>query len=125
MLVNKKQQQLEEGQTLHYKLEVKVYRKDLQETKDKLDETRTKLKHDRSQRWRNWVEHSWGHKEKYSYKWIRGKTGIGPLIVSNGGSAQMRDIMKLAEEIWGGLWAVDAEELPKLSHHKMPFYYRG
>eukprot|EP00972_Heterocapsa_arctica_P019004 2805323-Heterocapsa_arctica.AAC.1 len=28
--------------------------------------------------------------------------------------------MKLAEETWGGLWAVDAEKLPKFSHKKMP-----
>eukprot|EP00972_Heterocapsa_arctica_P046189 6814702-Heterocapsa_arctica.AAC.1 len=48
-----------------------------------------------------------------------GKTGNGPLIVSNGGSAQMKDIMKLAEDTWGGLWAVDAEELPKFNQ-KMP-----
>eukprot|EP00972_Heterocapsa_arctica_P103368 15231437-Heterocapsa_arctica.AAC.1 len=32
----------------------------------------------------------------------------------------MKDIMKLAEETWEGLWAVEAEELPKLSHQKMP-----
>eukprot|EP00972_Heterocapsa_arctica_P085707 12629398-Heterocapsa_arctica.AAC.1 len=71
MLVNKKQEKQEEGQTLHYKLEGKVDRKDLQETENKLDEMRAKLKNDRSQRWRNWVENSWGHKKKDSYKWIR------------------------------------------------------
>eukprot|EP00972_Heterocapsa_arctica_P100661 14842051-Heterocapsa_arctica.AAC.1 len=27
--------------------------------------------------------------------------------------------MKLAEETWGGLWAVEAEELPKFSHQNM------
>eukprot|EP00972_Heterocapsa_arctica_P020976 3090435-Heterocapsa_arctica.AAC.1 len=32
----------------------------------------------------------------------------------------MKYIMKLAEETWGGLWAVDAKELPKFSHQKMP-----
>eukprot|EP00972_Heterocapsa_arctica_P058528 8634254-Heterocapsa_arctica.AAC.1 len=32
----------------------------------------------------------------------------------------MRDIMKLAEKTWGGLWAVEAEELPKFSHQHMP-----
>eukprot|EP00972_Heterocapsa_arctica_P000912 126400-Heterocapsa_arctica.AAC.1 len=105
MLVTKKHEQQEEGQTLHYKLEGEVYRKDLQETEVTLDEIRTKLKNDRSQRWRNWVANSWGHKKKYIYTWIRGKTGNGPLIGSNGGSAQMKDIMKLAEETWGGLWA--------------------
>eukprot|EP00972_Heterocapsa_arctica_P021988 3233941-Heterocapsa_arctica.AAC.1 len=54
------------------------------------------------------------------YKRIRGKTGNGPLIVSNGGSAQMKDIFKIAEETWGGLWAVDAEELPTFANQKMP-----
>eukprot|EP00972_Heterocapsa_arctica_P082405 12143245-Heterocapsa_arctica.AAC.1 len=34
--------------------------------------------------------------------------------------AQMKYIMKLAEETWGGLCAVEAEELPKFSHQKMP-----
>eukprot|EP00972_Heterocapsa_arctica_P091475 13495817-Heterocapsa_arctica.AAC.1 len=62
---------------------------------------RTKLKNDGTQRWRSWVESSWGHKEKSSYNRIRGKICNGPLIVSNGGSAQMKDIMKLAEETWG------------------------
>eukprot|EP00972_Heterocapsa_arctica_P036745 5410097-Heterocapsa_arctica.AAC.1 len=55
MLVNKKQDQQEEGQTLHYKLEGKVYRKDLQETEVKLDEMKTTLNNDRSRKWRNWV----------------------------------------------------------------------
>eukprot|EP00972_Heterocapsa_arctica_P046077 6797740-Heterocapsa_arctica.AAC.1 len=67
----------------------------------KLDGMRAKLKNDRSQRWRNRVDNSWGHKKKYTYKWIRGKKGNGRLIVSNGGRAQMKDIMKLAEETWG------------------------
>eukprot|EP00972_Heterocapsa_arctica_P034635 5099790-Heterocapsa_arctica.AAC.1 len=54
MLVNKKQEQ--------------------QEEEAKLEEMRTKLKNDRTQRCISWVEHSWGHKKKYIYKWIRGKT---------------------------------------------------
>eukprot|EP00972_Heterocapsa_arctica_P095380 14067330-Heterocapsa_arctica.AAC.1 len=40
--------------------------------------------------------------------------------MSNGGSAQMKDIMKLAEETWGGLWAVEAEELPTFTNQRMP-----
>eukprot|EP00972_Heterocapsa_arctica_P000550 81589-Heterocapsa_arctica.AAC.1 len=59
-------------------------------------------------------------KNKYIYTRIRGNTGNVPLIVSNGGSAQMKDTLKLAEGTWGGLWAVDAEELPTFSHQKMP-----
>eukprot|EP00972_Heterocapsa_arctica_P006449 945086-Heterocapsa_arctica.AAC.1 len=85
MLVNKKQEHQEEGQSLRYKLEGKVALKYLQEIEIKLEEMKTKLKNDRSQRWRNWVENSWGHKKTYIYKWIRGKTGNGPLIVSKGG----------------------------------------
>eukprot|EP00972_Heterocapsa_arctica_P057357 8464385-Heterocapsa_arctica.AAC.1 len=112
MLVNKKQEQQEEGKTLHYKLEGKVAFEHLKEIEAKLEEMRTKLKNDRTQRWRSWVENPWGHEKKSIYKWIRGKTGNGPLIVSNGGSAQMKDILKFAEETWGGLWAVEAEDLP-------------
>eukprot|EP00972_Heterocapsa_arctica_P005299 784773-Heterocapsa_arctica.AAC.1 len=119
MLVNKKQEKQEEGHTLHYKLEGKIDRKDLEEMEIKLDGMKAKLKNDRSQRWRNWVEHSWGHKKKDIYKCIRGKKGNGSLIVSNGGTAQMKDRLKLAEETWGGLRAVDAEELPKFSKQKM------
>eukprot|EP00972_Heterocapsa_arctica_P109994 16196695-Heterocapsa_arctica.AAC.1 len=84
MLVNKKQEQLEEGQTLYYKLEGKVALECLKEIEAKLEEMRTKLKHERAQRLINWVENSWGHNEKDIYKWIRGKKGNGPLIVSNG-----------------------------------------
>eukprot|EP00972_Heterocapsa_arctica_P013136 1929807-Heterocapsa_arctica.AAC.1 len=33
---------------------------------------------------------------------------------------EMKDIMKLAEETWGGLWVDDAEDLPKLNKQHMP-----
>eukprot|EP00972_Heterocapsa_arctica_P082331 12132734-Heterocapsa_arctica.AAC.1 len=52
MLVNKKQEHQEEGQTLHYKLEGKIALEHLHEIETKLDEMRTKLKNDRTQRWR-------------------------------------------------------------------------
>eukprot|EP00972_Heterocapsa_arctica_P054208 7988319-Heterocapsa_arctica.AAC.1 len=77
MLVNKKQEHQEEGQTLHYKLEGKIALEHLREIEIKLDEMRTKLKNDRNQRWISWVENSWGHKKKDCYKWIRGKSGNG------------------------------------------------
>eukprot|EP00972_Heterocapsa_arctica_P041764 6157668-Heterocapsa_arctica.AAC.1 len=32
----------------------------------------------------------------------------------------MKDILKLAEETWGGLWAVYAEDLPKFGKQHMP-----
>eukprot|EP00972_Heterocapsa_arctica_P081486 12011766-Heterocapsa_arctica.AAC.1 len=54
MLVNKKQETQEEGQSLHYKLEGKVALERLQDIEIKLDEMRAKLNNDRSQRWRNW-----------------------------------------------------------------------
>eukprot|EP00972_Heterocapsa_arctica_P018628 2753553-Heterocapsa_arctica.AAC.1 len=50
-----------------------------------------------------------GDTKKGHLQMDQGKNGNGPFIVSNGGSAQMKNIMKLAEETWGGLWAVDAE----------------
>eukprot|EP00972_Heterocapsa_arctica_P039078 5753979-Heterocapsa_arctica.AAC.1 len=73
-----------EGQTLHYKLEGKVALEHLKEIEAKLEEMRTNLNNERTQRWRNWVGNSWAHKKKYIYTWIRGKNGNGPLIVSNG-----------------------------------------
>eukprot|EP00972_Heterocapsa_arctica_P041693 6147798-Heterocapsa_arctica.AAC.1 len=54
MLVNKNQEQQEEVHILHYKVEGKVALENLQEIEIKLDEMRTKLKNDRSQRWRSW-----------------------------------------------------------------------
>eukprot|EP00972_Heterocapsa_arctica_P038691 5701424-Heterocapsa_arctica.AAC.1 len=81
---------------------------------------RCKLKTDRTQLWKNWVENSWCHKKKDIYKWIRGTQGNVPLIVNQGGSAQMKDILKLAEETWGGLWVVEAEDLPLFDKQHMP-----
>eukprot|EP00972_Heterocapsa_arctica_P018638 2754854-Heterocapsa_arctica.AAC.1 len=101
MLVNKTQEHYEEGQHLHYKLDGKVAMKYLKEIEEQIDDMRTKLNNERTQRWRNWLDNSWGHKKKYIYKWIRGKKGNGPLIAHNGGSVQMKDIMKLAEDTWG------------------------
>eukprot|EP00972_Heterocapsa_arctica_P047299 6978487-Heterocapsa_arctica.AAC.1 len=63
MLVNKQQEQLEEGKTLHYKLEGTVALKYLNEIEDKLDEMKTKLNNERTQRWRNWVEFMGAQKE--------------------------------------------------------------
>eukprot|EP00972_Heterocapsa_arctica_P073126 10800755-Heterocapsa_arctica.AAC.1 len=80
MLVNKKQEQQEEGHILHYQFEGKIASEHLQDIEIKLDEMRTKFNNNRSQRWRSWVENSWGHKTKDIYTWIRGKTGNGPLI---------------------------------------------
>eukprot|EP00972_Heterocapsa_arctica_P049803 7327528-Heterocapsa_arctica.AAC.1 len=51
---------------------------------------------------------------------LGGKKGNGPLIVNSGGRAQMKASMKLAEETWGGLWAVEAEDLPKFTNQRMP-----
>eukprot|EP00972_Heterocapsa_arctica_P110212 16226886-Heterocapsa_arctica.AAC.1 len=104
ILVNKGKENNNEGVQLLYKLENITGVEAIQALEEKLDTMRTKFNNDRSLRWRNWVENAWGHKEKDIYKWIRGKKGNGPLIVSKGGSAQMKDILKLAEETWGGLW---------------------
>eukprot|EP00972_Heterocapsa_arctica_P068297 10091809-Heterocapsa_arctica.AAC.1 len=56
MLVNKKQEQQQQGKMLHNKLEGKIALEHLKEFEVKLDEMRTKLKHERTQRWRSWVE---------------------------------------------------------------------
>eukprot|EP00972_Heterocapsa_arctica_P029006 4268305-Heterocapsa_arctica.AAC.1 len=74
MLVNKKQEQQEEGNTLHYKLEGTIALEHLHDIEAKHEYMITKLKNDRTQRWRSWVDNSWGHTKKYSYKRIRGKT---------------------------------------------------
>eukprot|EP00972_Heterocapsa_arctica_P037032 5451201-Heterocapsa_arctica.AAC.1 len=68
MLVNKKQEHYEEGKTLHYTFEGKVALKYLNEIEDNIDDMRTNLTNERTQRWRNWVESSLGHKKKYIYK---------------------------------------------------------
>eukprot|EP00972_Heterocapsa_arctica_P089784 13243480-Heterocapsa_arctica.AAC.1 len=80
MLVNKKQEQQEEGEVLYYKLEGNIALEHLKEIEATLDDMITKLNNERTQRWRSWVDNSWGHKKQSIYKWIRGKTGNGPLI---------------------------------------------
>eukprot|EP00972_Heterocapsa_arctica_P011626 1703066-Heterocapsa_arctica.AAC.1 len=67
-LVNRKQEAGEEGLRLLYKLEGIIGRQDLEDMEDKLATMRTKLNNERSQRWRSWVENSWGRKKKYMYK---------------------------------------------------------
>eukprot|EP00972_Heterocapsa_arctica_P061580 9082809-Heterocapsa_arctica.AAC.1 len=64
-------------------------------------------------------EMSWDTKKKDIYRWIRGKTGQAQLLVHPGGSAQMSDRLKVAEEAWGGLWVVDAEDLSRFEDEEM------
>eukprot|EP00972_Heterocapsa_arctica_P075030 11073083-Heterocapsa_arctica.AAC.1 len=114
MLVNRNQDKGEKG--IHfYKLEGSIGHQAIAEQEEKLDIMRSKLNNESSQGCRSWVDNSWGNKKNNIYTWIRGKKGNGPLIVTKGGSAQMKDIMKLAEETCGGLWAVEAEDLPTAS----------
>eukprot|EP00972_Heterocapsa_arctica_P065429 9657648-Heterocapsa_arctica.AAC.1 len=112
LLVNKGKENSGKGVQLLYKLEGIAGIQAIQTLEGMLDIMISKLNNEISQRWRNWIDNSWGHKKKDSYKCIRCKKGNGPVIVSNGGIAQMKDRMKLAEETWGGRWAVDAEDLP-------------
>jgi hypothetical protein len=59
MLCNKKQQYNDEGQVLSYKLEGKVALHYLKDIEGKMDQLKNKLKNDRTQRWKKWVETSW------------------------------------------------------------------
>eukprot|EP00972_Heterocapsa_arctica_P000136 21146-Heterocapsa_arctica.AAC.1 len=70
-----------------------------------VEKMRADVKTKRSQRWRLWVENSWAHKQKDIYIWIRGNRSAGPLIVIPGGSSQIADRLKEAEQTWGGLCA--------------------
>eukprot|EP00972_Heterocapsa_arctica_P032571 4797914-Heterocapsa_arctica.AAC.1 len=63
MLVNIRQQNSEEGTNLHNKLEGEVALNCLQEIEEHIYNMKTKLKNERTQRWRNWVDNSWGHKK--------------------------------------------------------------
>eukprot|EP00972_Heterocapsa_arctica_P019231 2836738-Heterocapsa_arctica.AAC.1 len=103
ILVNKGKGYGIEGAALHAKLD-KTRIEAIKELEIKVDEMRCQMKSERTKRWKSWVDNSWDHKKKDIYTWIRGKKGNGPLIVSPGSSAQMKDILKLAEETWGGLW---------------------
>eukprot|EP00972_Heterocapsa_arctica_P015293 2252807-Heterocapsa_arctica.AAC.1 len=73
MLVIKGKENSGEGVQLLYKLEGIAGIQPIQTLEEMLDIMIGKLKHERSQRWRNWVENSWGHKKKDIDKWIRGK----------------------------------------------------
>eukprot|EP00972_Heterocapsa_arctica_P051934 7638873-Heterocapsa_arctica.AAC.1 len=74
---------------------------------------------ERTHRWKKWVENSWAHKKKDIYTFVKGTKSSGPLIVIPGGSAQIADRLKEAEKAWGGLWAVDADELPEFENQPM------
>eukprot|EP00972_Heterocapsa_arctica_P055500 8188639-Heterocapsa_arctica.AAC.1 len=65
MLVNKNQEHKEECQTLHHQLEGNIALEHLHEIETKLEDMRAKLNNDRTQRWRSWVQHPWGHTKKY------------------------------------------------------------
>eukprot|EP00972_Heterocapsa_arctica_P052711 7758193-Heterocapsa_arctica.AAC.2 len=119
VLVNKGKGYGKEGAALHAKLD-KTGVETIEELEIKVDEMRCQIKSERTNLWKSWVENSWDHKQKDIYKWIRGKKGNGLLIVTPGGSAQMKDRPKLAEETWGGLLVVEADELPKFDKHHMP-----
>eukprot|EP00972_Heterocapsa_arctica_P112006 16429355-Heterocapsa_arctica.AAC.2 len=65
-LVNKKREQKEEGQIFYYKLEGNIALEHLHNIEAKLEEMRTKLKNDRTQRWRSCVGKLMGtQKEKH------------------------------------------------------------
>eukprot|EP00972_Heterocapsa_arctica_P071630 10581575-Heterocapsa_arctica.AAC.1 len=49
----------------------------------------------------------------------RGNKTAGPLIVIPGGSAQIADRLKEAEKARGGLWAVEADDLPEFEEQPM------
>eukprot|EP00972_Heterocapsa_arctica_P043642 6444818-Heterocapsa_arctica.AAC.1 len=92
---------------------------DITKHEDLINTMKADIKHERSNRWRHWVEHAWEHKNHNIYRWIRGKQGNGPLIVIPGGSAHISDRLTEDEKAWGGLWAVDAEELPVFDKQPM------
>eukprot|EP00972_Heterocapsa_arctica_P090585 13366323-Heterocapsa_arctica.AAC.1 len=50
---------------------------------------------------------------------MNGKKGQGQLIMLPGGSVQMSDKLKMAQEAWGGPWVVDAEDLPQFEDDEM------
>ena len=112
MLKQKHKEHEREGTTLYQKLEGEVAYEHLQAIEEKLDSMRNKLRNERNHRWKSWVQESWANNVKAIYKWVKGKKGSGPLIVTKGGSAQMKERLKTAHEAWGGLWAVEADELP-------------
>eukprot|EP00972_Heterocapsa_arctica_P044951 6633713-Heterocapsa_arctica.AAC.1 len=71
MLVNRKQEEGEEGVQLFYTQEGRIGCQDIADMEENLDSMRAKLNSEMSQRWRSWVDNSWGHKKNDIYKWIR------------------------------------------------------
>eukprot|EP00972_Heterocapsa_arctica_P085346 12578358-Heterocapsa_arctica.AAC.1 len=72
---------------------------DIVKQEEKVSKLRDDIKHEGTQRWRHWVGNSWAHKKKDIYRWIRGNKSAWPLIVIPGGSAQMADVLKEAEDL--------------------------
>eukprot|EP00972_Heterocapsa_arctica_P093806 13836649-Heterocapsa_arctica.AAC.1 len=48
------------------------FMEDIGKQEEKVSKLREDIKHERTQRWRHWVENSWAHKKKDIYRWIRG-----------------------------------------------------
>eukprot|EP00972_Heterocapsa_arctica_P019011 2807057-Heterocapsa_arctica.AAC.1 len=108
----------EEGKRLQ-KLTINSDMNDISKQEHIVEKLRETIKTERTQRWRAWVDNSWAHKKKDIYKWIKGTKSSGPLIVIPGGSAQIADRLKEAEKAWGGLWAVEADELHEFEDQPM------
>eukprot|EP00972_Heterocapsa_arctica_P061151 9017116-Heterocapsa_arctica.AAC.1 len=119
ILVNNGKGYGKEGAALHAKLD-RTGVEAINELEVKVDEIICQTKSKRTNRWKSWVDNSWDHKKKDICKCIRGNIGNCPLIVTPEGSAHMKYRLKLAEETWGGLWVVEADDLPKFDKQHMP-----
>eukprot|EP00972_Heterocapsa_arctica_P113957 16439955-Heterocapsa_arctica.AAC.1 len=119
ILVNKGKANITEGTTLYSKLE-NTGLEAIKELEVKVDSIICHIKAERTQRWRSWVEHSWDHQNNIHLQLDQRKERKLSLIVAKGGSAQMKDILKLAEETWGGLWVVETDDLPTFDQQHMP-----
>ncbi len=76
---------------------------DITQQEELIHSLRANIRNERSKRWRHWVENAWDHKKNDIYRWIRGKKIYRPLIIIPGGSVQISDRLKEAEQAWGGL----------------------
>ena len=76
---------------------------DIARIQEKHQEDVKELRKKRGRAWKEWNEDKWSSGGRAIYRWIRNKKE-GNKIRLEGGSASVRDRLKVAAEAWGGLW---------------------
>ena len=76
------------------------------------------LRRRRAAAWKEWNEGHWSSGGRAIYRWIRNKSD-GVKIRLKGGSASVRERLKVASQAWGDLWKSETVEIAELPEGKL------